>query len=66
MLRGECTTSPNPFSLQGEGEPYFFLVPLSFARRGARGEVFTSFHVTSIFIYLRLGRRADRLIGGSS
>jgi hypothetical protein len=36
----KCTTSPNPFSLQGEGEPELFLVPLSFARRGARGEVF--------------------------
>ena len=35
----KCTTSPNPFSLQGEGEPELFLVPLSFARRGARGEV---------------------------
>jgi len=46
----KCTTSPNPFSLQGEGEPEFFLVPLSFARRGARGEVFKSFHVTSDFI----------------
>jgi len=44
----KCTTSPNPFSLQGEGEPEFFLVPLSFARRGARGEVFKSFHVTSV------------------
>jgi len=44
----ECTTSPNPFSLQGEGEPEFFLVPLSFARRGARGEVFKRFHVTSV------------------
>jgi hypothetical protein len=51
----KCTTSPKPFSLQGEGEPEFFLVPLSFARRGARrcpepvegGEVFKSFHVTS-------------------
>ena len=46
----KCTTSPNPFSLQGEEEPEFFLVPLSFARRGARGEVFRNFHVTS-FIY---------------
>jgi len=44
----KCTTSPNPFSLQGEGDPEFFLVPLSFARRGARGEVFKSFHVTSV------------------
>jgi len=26
-------------------EPEFFLVPLSFARRGARGEVFRNFHV---------------------
>jgi len=42
--------------LQGEGEPEFFLVPLSFARRGARrcpepvegGEVFESFHVISV------------------
>jgi len=41
----KCTTSPTPFSLQGEGEPEFFLVPLSFARRRARGEVFRSFHV---------------------
>jgi hypothetical protein len=44
----KCTTSPSPFSLQGEGEPEFFLVPLSFARRGARGEVFRNFHVTSV------------------
>jgi len=44
----KCTTSPNPFSLQGEGEPEFFLVPLSFARRGARGEVFSPFHITSV------------------
>jgi len=59
----KCTTSPNPFSFQGEGEPEIFLVPfsfqgegeyeiflvpLSFARRGARGEVFSNLHVTSI------------------
>jgi len=44
----KCTTSPNPFSLKGEGEPEVFLVPLSFARRGARGEVFSNLHVTSI------------------
>ena len=50
-MERKCTTSPNPFSLQGEGEPEFFLVPLSFARRGARGEVFRSFHLTSVVIY---------------
>ena len=32
-MERKCTTSPTPFSLQGEGEPEFFLlIPLSFAR----------------------------------
>jgi hypothetical protein len=54
MLRGKKNAPhpPNPFSLQGEGEPEFFLVPLSFARIGARGEVFRNFHVTSVIIIL--------------
>jgi hypothetical protein len=34
--------------LQGEGELELFLVPLSFARRGARGEVLRSFHKKSV------------------
>jgi hypothetical protein len=44
----KCTTSPNPFSLQREGELELFLIPLSFARRGARGEVFKSFQINQL------------------
>jgi len=39
---------PTPSPCKGEGEPEFFLVPLSFARRGARGEVFKNFYITSV------------------
>jgi hypothetical protein len=40
---------PPPPSPAGEGEqnPYYFLVPLSYGR-GVRGEGFTDFHVTPV------------------
>jgi hypothetical protein len=37
---------PQPLLLARRRGARVFLVPLSFARRGARGEVFRSFHVT--------------------
>jgi len=58
MLRAKKNAPhpPTPSPCKGEGEPEFFLVPLSFAMRGARrcpepvegGEVFRNFHVTSV------------------
>jgi hypothetical protein len=47
----DVTWNPHPPtpSPAGEGEqnPYYFLVPLSYGR-GARGEGFTAFHVTPV------------------
>jgi hypothetical protein len=40
-------SSPNPFSL-GRREQTTFLVPLSLNGRGARGEGFRNFYVTSV------------------
>jgi hypothetical protein len=50
-------SSPNPFSRRRRGaKPYYFLVPLS-CGRGARGEGFTDFHVTSVNLhYSRKGK----------
>jgi len=43
-------SSPNPFSRRRRGvNPYYFLVPLS-CGRGARGEGYTNFHVTPVYI----------------
>jgi hypothetical protein len=51
LIMTDVTWNPHPPtpSPAGEGEqnPYYFLVPLSYGR-GARGEGFTAFHVTPV------------------
>jgi hypothetical protein len=49
--------TPSPAG-EGEQNPYYFLVPLSYGR-GARGEGFTAFHVTPVIKKNKVAARSS-------